>query len=175
MKTLRRDHDAGEPTLIIPRVGSAYKPEGYSRHSPDQLSIFIILRDNRYRCLDLTDSRSTTTVRTTSNIGACSVVPPSHCGYPKGEPSPYLVSRRSRRARLSYYRASHGHEQGQTHGDIRLSCLSDTIPARAPMGHPTPYLQERLSIQVPTNKYNQEESVSMVHLRWSDRDTSGMN
>src|SRR3954471_20574995 len=110
-----------------------------------------------------------------NNIGACPVVPPSNCGYPQGESSPYLVSRHSRRARLSYYRASHDHEQGQTHGGIRLSCRSDTIPARAPMGHPTPYLQERKSIQVPTNKCNQEESLSMVHLRWFDRVTSGKN
>src|SRR3954465_16030697 len=137
------------------------------------LVILITLRDNRYRCLDLTDPRSTTAARTTSNIGACPVVPPSHCGYHQGEPSPYLVSRRSRRARLSYYRESHGHEQGQTHGGICLSCRSDTIPARAPMGHPTPYLQERQSIQVPTNKYNQEESLSIVNLRWFDRVTSG--
>src|SRR3954469_11210128 len=105
----------------------------------------------------------------------CPVVPPTLCGYRQGEPSPYLVSRVLRRARLSYYRVSLGHEQGQTHGGIRLSCRSDTIPARAPMGHPTPYLQERQSIQVPTNKYNQEESLSMVHLRWFDRVTSGKN
>src|SRR3954465_12094263 len=137
--------------------------------------ILITLRDNRYRCLDLTDPRSTTTVRTTSNISACPVVPPSHCGYRQGEPSPYLVSYLLRRARLSYYRASHGHEQGQTHGAIRRSCRSDTIPAWAPMGHPTLYLQERQSIQVPTNKCNQEESLSMVHLRWFDRVTSGNN
>ena len=57
------------------------------------LVILINLRDNRYRCLDLTDPRSTTGVRTTSNVGACPVVPPSHCGYRQGEPSPYLVSR----------------------------------------------------------------------------------
>src|SRR3954466_3489566 len=63
----------------------------------------------------------------------------------------------------------------QTHDGIRLSCHSDTIPARAPLGHPTPYLQEHQSIQVPTNKCNQEESLSMVHLRWFDKDTSGMN
>src|SRR4051812_34754744 len=105
-------------------------------------------------------------------MAACPVVPPTLCGYRQGEPSPYLVSRVLRRARLSYYRASHGHEQGQTHDGIRLSCRSDTIPARAPMGHPTPYLQERQSIQVPTIKYNQEESLSMVHLRWFDRVTS---
>src|SRR3954469_23187622 len=40
------------------------------------------------------------------------VVPPTLCGYRQGEPSPYLVSHVLRRARLSYYRASHGHEQG---------------------------------------------------------------
>src|SRR3954469_825330 len=101
-------------------------------------------------------------------MAACPVVPTTLCGYRQGELSPYLVSRVLRRARLSYYRASHGHEQGQTHGGIRLSCRSDTIPARALMGHPTPYLQERQSIRVPTNKCNQEESPSMVHLRWFD-------
>src|SRR4051812_22403572 len=58
----------------------------------------------------------------------------------------------------------------QTHDGIRLSCRSDTIPTRAPWGHPTPYLQERQSVQVPTNKCNQEESLSMVHLRWLDRE-----
>ena len=31
----------------------------------------------------------------------------------------------------------------QAGGGIHLSCRSDTIPARAPMGHPTPYLHER--------------------------------
>src|SRR3954466_12535377 len=99
--TLERDYDAGEPTLLVPRVGSAYKPEGYSIHSPNHLSIFINLRDNRYCCLDLTDSRSMTAARTTSNVGACPVVPPSHRGYQQGELSPYLVSRLLRRARLS--------------------------------------------------------------------------
>ena len=54
---------------------------------------YYYLRDNRYRCLDLTDSRTTTAVRTTSNVGACPVVPPSLCVYRQGEPSPYLVSR----------------------------------------------------------------------------------
>src|SRR3954469_19525785 len=43
LKTLRRDYDAGDPTLLIPRVGSAFKPEGYSRHSPDQFSHFNYL------------------------------------------------------------------------------------------------------------------------------------
>src|SRR3954465_10891801 len=61
--------------------------------STEPFSILINLRDNRYRCLDLTDPRSTTAVKTTSNVGAYPVVPPSHCGYQQGEPSPYLVSR----------------------------------------------------------------------------------
>src|SRR3954466_2523685 len=34
--------------------------------STEPFSILINLRDNRYRCLDLTDSRSTTAARTTS-------------------------------------------------------------------------------------------------------------
>ena len=41
------------------------------------ISHFINLCDNRYRCLDLTDSWTTTSVRSTCNISACLVVPPS--------------------------------------------------------------------------------------------------
>src|SRR3954464_15720881 len=53
-----------------------------------------------------------TAARSTSNLGACPVVPPTLCGYRQGEPSPYLVSRLFRGARLSYYRASPDHEKG---------------------------------------------------------------
>src|SRR3954469_24845667 len=70
---------------------------------------------------------------------------------------------------LKQYRIS-----GLTDG-IRLSCCPDTIPARAKLGHPTPYLQGHPSVQVPTVKCNQEELLSMIHLRWFDRGTSGMN
>ena len=34
------DLNAGAPIRDIPRIGSAFKPEGYSRHSPDQLVHF---------------------------------------------------------------------------------------------------------------------------------------
>src|SRR4051812_27228326 len=100
--------------------------------------------------------------------------PTNSCGYQQGEPSPYLVSRllQSTFRTTGYLSATN---QDQAHSGIRLSCRSDTIPARAPLGHPTPYLQGQLSVQVPTNKCNQEESLSMVHLKWLDRDTSGMN
>src|ERR1041385_2256023 len=39
--------------------------------------------------------------------------PTNSCGYQQGEPSPYLVSRLLRRARLSHNRKSFGHEQYQ--------------------------------------------------------------
>src|SRR3954469_15159028 len=63
---------------VIPRIGSAYKPKGYSSHPPNPLSILLIFcRDNHYRCPLLNESRTTTAVRTTSNVGACPVVPPT--------------------------------------------------------------------------------------------------
>src|ERR1041385_6597013 len=81
--TTRRAH------TVTPHEGSAYRPLRPLKSSTEPLSILINPCDNRYRCLDLTDPRSKTAVRTTSNVGACPVVPPSHCGYQQGEPSPY--------------------------------------------------------------------------------------
>src|ERR1041385_5771657 len=57
--TTRRAH------TVIPRVGSAYRPLRPLKSSAEPFIILINLRDNRYRCLDLTDPRSTTAVRTT--------------------------------------------------------------------------------------------------------------
>ena len=60
------------------------------------ISHFINLRDNRYRCLDLTDSRTTTAARSTPITRASGCLPcrpTKSCGYRQGEPSPYLVSR----------------------------------------------------------------------------------
>ena len=60
------------------------------------ISHFINLRDNRYRCLDLTDSRRTTAARSTPITragGRLPCRPTKSCGYRQGEPSPYLVSR----------------------------------------------------------------------------------
>ena len=60
------------------------------------ISHFINLRDNRYRCLDLTDSRTTTAARSTPITragGRLPCRPTKSCGYRQGEPSPYLVSR----------------------------------------------------------------------------------
>src|SRR3954467_6896073 len=66
------------PIRVIPRVGSAYKPKGYSSHPPNPLSILLVFcRNSRYRCPYLNESRSTTAVRSTSNIGAYPVVPPT--------------------------------------------------------------------------------------------------
>src|SRR3954451_12290140 len=93
-RAFERGYNAEAPIRVTPRIGSAYKPKGYSSHPPNPLSILLIFcRDNRYRCPLLNESRTMTAVRTTSNVGACPIVPPSSCGYQQGEPSPYLVSR----------------------------------------------------------------------------------
>src|SRR3954471_5871407 len=40
-------------------------------------NLFIFCRNNRYCCPYLGESRTTTTIRSTSNIGACPDVPPT--------------------------------------------------------------------------------------------------
>src|SRR4051812_46861116 len=77
-RAFERGYVAEAPIRDIPRVGSAYKPKGYSIHPPNPLSILLVFcRNNRYRCPYLSESQSTTAVRTTSNIGAGPVVPPT--------------------------------------------------------------------------------------------------
>src|SRR3954462_5732217 len=114
-RAFERGYAAEAPIRVIPRVGSAYKPKGYSSHPSNPLSILLIFcRDNHYRCSYLIESRTTTTVRSTPITRAgttCPVVPPTLGGYRQGEPSTYLVSGLLRRARLSYNRISFGHEQ----------------------------------------------------------------
>src|SRR3954467_2481350 len=88
--------------------------------------------------------------------------PTNSCGYQQGEPSPYLVSR-VLLVELDFHTTGHitATSKDQAHNGIRLSCRSDTIPAWAPLGHPIPYLQGHQSVQIPTNKCNQEESLLM--------------
>src|SRR3954469_15534385 len=77
-RAFERGYVAEAPIRVIPHIGSAYKPKGYSSHPPNPLSILLIFcRNNRYRCPYLNESRSTTAVRSTSNIGVCLVVPPT--------------------------------------------------------------------------------------------------
>src|SRR3954466_15438940 len=135
-------------------------------------NLFIFCRNNRYRCPYLGESRTTTTVRSTSNIGACPDVPPNRAVTNKV--NRLLTLSRVCSEELDFRTIGHltSTSKDQAHGGIRMSCRSDTIPARALLGHPTPYLQGHQSVQVPTVKCNQKESLSMVHLRWFDRDTS---
>src|SRR3954470_24112059 len=50
-RAFERGYAVEAPIRLIPRVGSAYKPKGYSSHPPNPLSIFLIFcRDNRYCC-----------------------------------------------------------------------------------------------------------------------------
>src|SRR3954470_14365454 len=175
-RAFERGYAAGAPIRDIPRIGSVYKPKGYLSHSPNPLSILLVFcRDNHYHCSYLSESRSTTAVRSTSNIGVCPVVPPTHAVTDKV--NRLLTLSRVCSEELDFHTTGYlsATSKDQTHDGIRLSCRSDTIPARAPLGLLTPYLHERQSIQVPTNKCNQEESLSMVHLRWFDRVTSGKN
>src|SRR3954464_8322323 len=77
-RAFKRGYTAEAPKREIPRIGSAYKPKGYSSHPPNPLSILLIFcRDNRYRCPLLNEPRTTTAVGTTNNIGACPDVPPT--------------------------------------------------------------------------------------------------
>src|SRR4051794_32532034 len=135
---MRRAH------TVIPHVGSAYRPLRPLKSSAEPFSILINLRDNRYRCLDLTDPWSTTAVRTTSNVGACPVVPPSHCGYRQGEPSPYLVSRvllveLDFRGLVTPARYEQGPSTPVTSVVPSLSFPTIYL-SQAPLGRPTPYL-----------------------------------
>src|SRR3954470_3608298 len=175
-RAFERGYAAGAPIRDMPRIGSAYKPKGYSSHPLNPLSILLIFcGNNRYRCPYLSESRSTTAVRSTSNIGACPVVPPTRAVTDKVNRLLTLSCVCS--VDLDFRTTGHltATSKDQTHDGIRLSCRANTIPVREPLGHPTPYLQGHQSVQVPTNKYNQEESLSMVHLRWFDRVTSGKN
>ena len=77
-RAFERGYAAEAPIHDIPRIGSAYKPKGYSSHPPNPLSILLsFCRNNLYRCPYLNESRSTTAVRSTSNVGACPVIPPT--------------------------------------------------------------------------------------------------
>ena len=65
-RDFERGYAAEAPIRVIPRIGSAYKPKGYSSHPPNPLSILIVFRrSNRDRCPYLTESWSTTVVRST--------------------------------------------------------------------------------------------------------------
>src|SRR3954471_15316300 len=135
-----------------------------------------------------------TAARTTSIVGACPVVPPTLCGYRQGETSPYLVSRLLRKARLSYYRASHGHEQGP---DPRWypsvlpfrynSCVGtmgspDSLPSRR-LVDSGPYQQVQpggvtldgeLEMVRQSNQWKELKRIILVSPRWC-RDNSGTN
>src|ERR1043165_3693210 len=143
-RAFERGYAAEAPIRIIPRIGSAHKPKGYSSHPPNPLSIlFIFCRGNRCRCPFPGESWTTTAARTTSNVGACPVVPPTHAVTNKV--NRLLTLSRVCSEELDFHTTGHltATRKDQAHGGIRLSCRSDTIPAQAPWGHPTPYLHGR--------------------------------
>src|SRR3954466_6963726 len=72
----------------------------------------IFCRDNRYRCPLLNESRSTTAARTTSNVGACPVVPPTRAVTNNVNRLLTLSCICSEELDFSYNRVSLGHEQG---------------------------------------------------------------
>src|SRR3954463_14360919 len=120
--------------------------------------------------------------------------PTNSCGYKQGETSPYLVSRVLRRARLSYYRVSLGHEQGPdprwypsvlpfrynpcagTDGSL------DSLPSRTPVDS-GPYQQVQpggftldgtLEMVRLSHQWNELKRTFLVSPRWC-RDNSGTN
>jgi len=108
---------------------------------PNHLSILLLTCSQPLSLPDLTDPRTTTAVRTLSIIGACPVVPPSLCGYRKGEPSPYLVSRVPLvEHRLSWFGNSREIRAGGKYSitSVVPSLSFPTIYlSRAPLGRPT--------------------------------------
>src|SRR3954470_21698165 len=120
--------------------------------------------------------------------------PTNSCGYRQGEPSPDFVSRLLRRARLSYYRASHGHEQGS---DPRwypsvlpfrynpCACTvgsPDSLPSRTPVDSGS-YQQVQpggvtldgaLEMVRQRYQWNELKRIILVSPRWC-RDNSGTN
>src|SRR3954467_6656460 len=129
MKTPERDYDAGEPILVIPRVGSAYNPKGYSSHPPNPLRNLLFFVETTVIVAPFWLSRGQ---RQQS-------VPPVHrclpcrltnsCGYNQGEPSPYLISRvllEELDFRTTGYLTATS--KNQAHDGIRLSCLFQYNP-----------------------------------------------
>src|SRR3954468_11519614 len=65
-RAFERGYVTEAPIRDIPRIGSAYKPIGYSSHPSNPLSILLVFcRINRDRCPYLGESRSTTAARST--------------------------------------------------------------------------------------------------------------
>src|SRR3954470_14640468 len=97
---------------MLARIGTST----HLRHPPDPLSILLFsVGRTVIGAPFLGESRTTTAARSTPITradGRLPCRPTNSCSYQQGEPSPYLVSRFLRRARLSYYRAFNGHEQG---------------------------------------------------------------
>src|SRR4051812_39087484 len=88
----------------------------------------------------LGESRTTTAVRSTSNIGACPVVPPTLVVTNKV--NRLLTLSRVAHEELDFRTTGYltATSKDQAHDGICMSCRSDTIPTWAPLGHSTPYL-----------------------------------
>ena len=71
--------------------------------------------------------------------------PVNSCGYQQGEPSPYLVSRvlleeLDFRSLQGISRPTHKYQARRTPVESTCPAVPIQYPARAPLGHPTPYL-----------------------------------
>src|SRR3954469_6277895 len=102
-----------------------------------------------------------TAVRSTSNVGACPVIPPT-CAV-TDKVNCLLTLSRVCSEELDFRTTGYlsATSKDQDHGGICLSSRSDTIPVRAPLGHPTPYLQGHQLVQVPT-----KSATRRSHSRW---------
>src|SRR4051812_11906610 len=75
-RAFERGYAAEAPIRVIPHIGSAYKPKGYSSLPPNPLSILLVFcRINHDRCPYLGESRSTTAARSTPIIRAGGCLP----------------------------------------------------------------------------------------------------
>ena len=130
------------------------------KSSIEPIKHFIIFcRDNRYRCTYLSESRTTTAATSTPKTSASVRLPcrpTNSCGYQQGESSPYLVSRvllvELDFRTTGYLSATTKYQALRTMVESTCPVVPLRYPARAPLGHPTPYLQGHQSVQVPTNK-----------------------
>src|SRR3954466_11551356 len=101
--------------------------------STEPFSILINLRDNRYRCLDLTDPRTTTAARTTSTSVPA---PSSH----QVTAVTNKVNRLLTLSRVCSWRSSTFRGQAHRYTGRTLPVVPSQYLSRAPLGRPTSYL-----------------------------------
>src|SRR3954471_515040 len=89
--------------------------------------------------------------------------PTNSCGYQQGEPSPYLVSRLLFEEldfhTTGYLSATNKYQARRTLVEYTCPVVLIQYPARAPLGHPTPYLLWTLVVQYPRMAIQSQQRV----------------